>query len=83
MTEVFDRAAWLAEQRKKPMLYRPKPGFVPNPLRGYPRNSPCLCGALNEYGIRKKWKSCCAADMPLYIPEAELADHQAVMRGEK
>jgi hypothetical protein len=72
----FDRAAWLTEQRRRTLQFRPKKGWVQNPLRGYPRNAACLCGST------AKWKQCCGPKMPLYIPESELAEHKAVLRGE-
>lgn len=77
MTETFDKAAWLAEQRKHPMCYRARPGFVRNPLLSYPRNAPCLCGDTG-----KKWKKCCGPSMPHYIPKDEEAEHWKVLRGE-
>ncbi len=73
---TFDKAAWLAEQRRRPQQFRPKAGFIANPLRAYPRNAPCLCGST------RKWKSCCGPEMPRYIPKDELEDHKKCLRGE-
>lgn len=73
---TFDKAAWLERQKLCPQQFRPKKGFVANPLRKYPRNDPCLCGS------GKKWKRCCEPDMPLYIPKSEKEDHERCLRGE-
>lgn len=77
MTPVlFDYADWMARQRLQPKQFRPKPGFVRNPLLKKGRNEPCLCGS------EKKWKVCCGPTMPLYIPVEDVADHEAALRGE-
>lgn len=73
-----ERTAWLDKQRLCRKQFKAAPGYVRNPLRDYDRNAPCLCGR-----IGMKFKKCCLSSLPLFIPEAELADHEAVLRGEK
>lgn len=40
-------------------------GFAWNPLTGFPRNKPCMCGSL------KKFKLCCAPKIPEAIPSTD------------
>ncbi len=53
------------EIKHRQMGYVPKDGMAHNPLKGYPRNYPCVCGS------EKKFKKCCMDKMKGTVKNSE------------
>lgn len=58
---------------KQPHRYTPKPGFDWNPLRQFPRNSPCWCGS------KLKAKRCHLNDTPELVELKRLPELKALV----
>lgn len=55
-------------------MYKPKPGFSWNPLKGFPRNSPCFCGS------GRKFKKCCVSILGHVIETKHLPTIEKALR---
>ena len=56
-------------------VFRPKAGYISNPMLSYDRNLPCPCDS------GKKFKKCCLRDLAPYVSKATAAQFQLVIEG--
>lgn len=64
VNEEAQKVTPLRRTKEPKTFLAPLPGYVWNPLRRLPANSPCPCRSL------KKFKKCCLNSLPPAVPEA-------------